>query len=89
MLDYRTNTFTRSNTSYDDGLRRYFLKIYQMMSAGLAITAIAAFTVFSVPALTNMMFNIDPGGYLIGMTSIGWIISLAPLGISLFFACTI
>ena len=34
-----------------------------MMSAGLAITAIAAFTVFSVPALTNMMFNIDPGGY--------------------------
>lgn len=87
MLDYRTNTFTRSNTSYDDGLRRYFLKIYQMMSAGLAITAIAAFTVFSVPALTNMMFNIDPGGYLIGMTGIGWIISLAPLGISLFFAC--
>jgi FtsH-binding integral membrane protein len=56
------------------------------MSAGLAITTIAAFSVFSVPLLTNMMFNIAPGGYLVGMTSIGWLITFAPLGISLYFA---
>ena len=87
MIDYRANTFTsRANTSYDDGLRRYFLKIYQMMSAGLAITALSAFAVFSVPALANMMFNITPNGYLTGLTGIGWLISFAPLGISLFFA---
>ncbi len=85
MLDYRTNSFTRSNTSYDDGLRRYFKNISND-ECRLAITAISAFAVLSVPALTNMMFNVDPGGYLIGLTGIGWIISLAPLGISLFFA---
>ena len=53
------------------------------MSTGLAI---AAFSVLSVPLLTNMMFNIAPGGYLVGMTSIGWLITFAPLGISLYFA---
>jgi uncharacterized protein len=36
--------------------------------------------------LTNMMFNIAPDGYLIGMTGIGWLITFAPLAISLYFA---
>ena len=72
MIDYRTNNVTsRANTSYDDGLRRYFLKIYQMMSIALALTAASAFAVISVPALANMMFNITPNGYLIGLTGIG------------------
>ena len=85
-FNYRTNTFTsKSNTSYDDGLRRYFLKIYQMMSVGLALTAISAFAVFSIPSLTSLMFNMEMG-YVTGMTSLGWIISFAPLGISLYFA---
>lgn len=87
MIDYRANNVTyRANTSYDDGLRRYFLKIYQMMSVGLALTAASAFAVISVPALANMMFNITPNGYLVGLTGIGWLISFAPLGISLYFA---
>ena len=80
------NYQTTSSTLYDEGLRQYFLKIYALMSTGLAITAIAAFSVLSVPLLTNMMFNIAPGGYLVGMTSIGWLITFAPLGISLYFA---
>ena len=84
---HRTKSYkTTSSTLYDEGLRQYFLKIYALMSAGLAITTIAAFSIFSVPLLTNMMFNILPGGYLIGMTGIGWLITFAPLGISLYFA---
>ena len=84
---HRTKSYkTTSSTLYDEGLRQYFLKIYALMSAGLAITTIAAFSVFSVPLLTNMMFNIAPGGYLICMTGIGWLITLAPLGISLYSA---
>ena len=77
------NYQTTSSTLYDEGLRQYFLKIYALMSTGLTI---AAFSVLSVPLLTNMMFNIAPGGYLVGMTSIGWLITFAPLGISLYFA---
>ena len=81
-LNYKTT----STTLYDEGLRQYFLKIYALMSTALAITAVSAFSVLSVPTLTNMMFNTAPGGYLIGMTSIGWLITFAPLGISLYFA---
>ena len=81
-LNYKTT----STTLYDEGLRQYFLKIYALMSTALAITAVSAFSVLSVPTLTNMMFNTALGGYLIGMTSIGWLITFAPLGISLYFA---
>ena len=86
-FNYRTTNYTSfSNTSRDEGLRQYFLKIYTLMSSGLLITAIAAFAVFSVPALTNLMFNVTPDGYLMGMTGIGWIVTFAPLGIALYFS---
>lgn len=56
------------------------------MSTGLAITALAAFTVFSILVLTNLMFNISPNGYFQGMTGIEMLISFTPLAISLYFA---
>lgn len=74
-----------SKTYYDKDLREYFLKIYTIMSSALLITGVFAFSVFSIPALSNVIFNIAPGGYLVGMTGIGWIISLAPLAIALYF----
>jgi FtsH-binding integral membrane protein len=58
-LHYTTKNYgSTPNAIYDEGLRQYFLKIYSLMSSGLAITAISAFAVFSVPLLTHMMFNI-------------------------------
>lgn len=89
MRDFNLNRQTyqsRSNLGYDEGLRQYFLKVYQLMSGALAVTAITGFAVFSVPALTHLMFNMAPGGYFMGLTGIGWLISFAPLGISLYFA---
>jgi len=85
MIDYRNATSTKTNRAYDDGLRKYFLRIYQLMSGALAVTAISAFAVFSIPALTSLMFNVEMG-YVTGMTPLGWIVSFAPLGISLYFA---
>ena len=85
-FNYRTTNYTSfSNTSHDEGLRQYFLKIYALMSSGLLITAIAAFAVFSIPALTSLMFNVEMG-YITGMTPVGWIITFAPLGIALYFS---
>ena len=87
QYDYRyLKQSTRSSTQYDEGLRKYFLKIYQIMSAGLAITAIAAIAVLTIPALTNLMFDTDGYGHYMGLTGFGWLISFAPLGISLYFA---
>jgi FtsH-binding integral membrane protein len=86
-FDYAAKNYgSASRTTYDEGLRQYFLKIYALMSSGLVITAVTAFAIFSTPALTQLMFNISPAGYLQGMTGIGMIISFAPLAISLYFA---
>jgi len=83
--DYRNISYNRTSTYYDQDLRRYFLKIYQLMSVGLAITAVSAMAVLSMPLLTELMFVMDHG-YLVGLTGFGWLISFAPLGISLYFA---
>ena len=40
--------------------------------------------VFSIPTLTSLMFNMEMV-YVTGMTSVGWLISFAPLGIPLYF----
>jgi len=86
QYDYRNVSYnTRTSRQYDDGLRKYFLRIYQLMCGALAVTAISAFAVFSIPALTSLMFNMEMG-YITGMTPVGWLISFAPLGISLYFA---
>ena len=86
QYDYRNVSYnTRTSRQYDDGLQKYFLRIYQLMSGALAVTAISAFAVFSIPALTSLMFNMEMG-YVTGMTPLGWLISFAPLGISVYFA---
>jgi len=88
QFDRITNATSNINSKaiYNEGLRQYFLKVYALMSTGLAITALAAFSVFSVPALTRIMFNVSSDGYFQGMTGVGTLVSFAPLGISLYFA---
>ena len=49
MIDYRKATFSKTNRAYDDGLRKYFLRIYQLMCGALVVTAISAFAVFCIP----------------------------------------
>ena len=87
QYDYRyINQSTRTSTQCEEGLLRYFLEIYQLMTVGLAITAISSFAVLTIPTLTNMMFVTDGYGYYMRLTGFGWLISFAPLGISLYFA---
>ena len=83
----KTIDYTRkTSTGHDEGLRQYFLRIYTLMSTGLAITAVAAFAVLAVPSLTSLMFNITAGGQFVDLTLIGKIITFAPLGIAMYFA---
>ena len=89
MQDFRYNASKykeHSSTGYDEGLRKYFLTIYSLMTGALFITAISAFTVLALPSLTYMMFQINSHGQIMGLTRIGWLITFAPLGIALFFA---
>jgi FtsH-binding integral membrane protein len=72
-------------TPDDEGLRKYFLEVYYLMSMGLLLTALAAWSVFSIPTLTSLMFDIGPEEQLIRITKMGWIITFAPLAVSLYF----
>ncbi|MGL4226167.1 MAG: Bax inhibitor-1/YccA family protein [Rickettsia sp.] len=76
MIDYtKTLTATSKNKTFDEGLRKYMLKVYNYMALALLLTGVAAVTTISVEPLYNLMFQ----------TGFGTIIMFAPLGIALYF----
>ncbi len=84
MIDY-TKAFSQiQQKGYDEGLRSYMLKIYNYMAAALVITGVAGFAVLNFAPLRNLMFQTDGYGHY-GTTGIGMLISIAPIGIALYF----
>ena len=80
-----SQTFSDGRRNIDVGLREYMLKVYQLMSLALILSGICAFAVVSFEPLQMMLFKITPSGRLLGLNPMGWVVSLAPLGIGLFF----
>ncbi|GAA3903671.1 Bax inhibitor-1/YccA family protein [Sphingomonas limnosediminicola] len=62
--------------TYDAGLRRYMLRIYNYMAAGLTISGAVAFAVASTPALAEAIFG----------TPLKWVAIFAPLGFVFFLS---
>ncbi|UZW38872.1 Bax inhibitor-1/YccA family protein [Rickettsia conorii] len=76
MIDYtKTLTAASKNKTFDEGLRKYMLKVYNYMALALLLTGVAAVTTISVEPIYNLMFQ----------TGFGTIIMFAPLGIALYF----
>ena len=76
MIDYtKTLTAASKNKIFDEGLRRYMLKVYNYMALALLLTGTAAIITISFEPLYNLMFQ----------TGFGTIIMFAPLGIALYF----
>lgn len=46
-----------TSTTYDAGLRAFMIRIFNTVGAGLAVSGLTAFTVFSVPALQAFFLN--------------------------------
>lgn len=85
MIDYTNIRAQESHKNFDAGLRSYMLKIYNYMSLALLLTAISAFATLNFAPLTNLMYNVATNGQILGMSSLGSIISFAPLAIAIFF----
>ena len=64
----------------DAGLRAHMLRVYNYMTVGLVLTGVTAWAVATVPALSALFFQVSASGRL-GMTALGWIAFLAPLGL--------
>jgi hypothetical protein len=59
--------------SVDAGLRGFMLGIYNKMALGLALSALIAYAVGSVPALTQIVFG----------TPLKWVVMFGPIGLLL------
>lgn len=78
MQPNRYDTVSRTGArEIDEGLRSHFLRVYNVMGAGLAVTGFTAWTTAQIPGLFQAV-----NGSILGL-----IIALAPLGI-IFFGLT-
>ncbi|QEK39376.1 Bax inhibitor-1/YccA family protein [Candidatus Sneabacter namystus] len=73
-----------SSIEIDSGLRTYMLSVYKYMCSALFTSAVAAFLTANVSFIRDMMFITNPYGML-GMTKLGILVSLSPMGIALYF----
>ncbi len=73
-METKVNVQTRAQV--DEGLRQYMLKIYNVMCAGLCLTALSAYLVANTP-LIRLFFNVSAQG--VSMSALGWLFLFAPL----------
>jgi FtsH-binding integral membrane protein len=65
----------------DAGLRAYMLRVYNYMLIGLTLTGISAWIVSSDPSVGSLFYQFVPAIGRVGLTGLGWIALLAPLGL--------
>jgi hypothetical protein len=87
MANENFNTFNRAGgiadqATFDVGLRAHMIRVYNYMASGLVLSGIVAFGLFSSPQLASVFFQVS-GGYVVGLTGLGWVATLAPLGLLL------
>jgi hypothetical protein len=85
MADYDNRVIRgRSATDagvIDAGLRGYMLRVYNYMLIGLVLTGASAWVVANVPAVGALFYQVNEMTGRVGLTGLGWIALLAPLGL--------
>ncbi len=74
IIDYINTQSTTRRTSYDFGLRKYLISVYQYIALALALTAIKA---IGAASLQEFMYTIHGSG-------LKWIIALTTLGMTFY-----
>ncbi len=69
----------------NEGLRAYILRVYNYMCSGLALSAIAAFATINVHPIRDLLFVVDGFGVLRTTTTLGMVVTFAPVAIALYF----
>ena len=88
MADFRnTNVHTASRqtagVAYDEGLRTYMLRVYNLMALGLAITGVAAYGTFAAAVSNGQLTQF---GNLLFNSPLKWVVMLAPLAMVFFLS---
>ena len=71
--------------TFDAGLRKHMLSIYNYMSSGVLLSGVIALVFGTNASLLNMLYSVQESarGPALQPTLLGWIVMLAPLGIVL------
>lgn len=85
MIDYTKQFAGVERKEFDEGLRNYMLKVYNYMALAILITGVMAWGTLNFAPLTMLMYQVGPGGEVIGQSTLGMIFTFAPLGIAIFF----
>jgi FtsH-binding integral membrane protein len=88
MSDFDRNTaaartgFRTDQVAIDAGLRAYMIRVYNYMTAGVALTGVVAYLAFSA-AVTHTAggLTLTPFGHAIFQSPLMWVFVLAPLGL--------
>ena len=75
---------SQSTTAVDAGLRSYMLKVYNYMASGVLLTGLIAFFVGQSDAFLSAVLATNEAGQVTGMSPLGWIVALAPIGMVFF-----
>ncbi len=76
---YKSISLNQTQSRHDEGLRVFFLNIYQKMFLALLLTGLVAFATSSSPQLMHAIFS----------TPLAWVVMLAPLGMVIFLSARI
>jgi FtsH-binding integral membrane protein len=77
MDNYNLNINQSQNTLAADASRTFMTGVFSWMFLALLITSVAAWWFASDAALIGKLIDLEGGG---GMTMLGWVVMLAPLG---------
>jgi FtsH-binding integral membrane protein len=89
LRNYQTRAVpagSRADTSIDEGLRAYMLKVYNLMALGLAITGAVAYGAFAMAVQDGQLTAF---GQLIYASAFRWVVILAPLGMVFFLSARV
>ena len=98
---YAGRVGTRTDVAVDEGLRAYMLRVYNYMAAGIALTGIVAYMLFTYAVTTDPALAAQVGGRTLALhrgmylTQFGvtlyasplkWVVMLAPLAFVFFLS---
>jgi FtsH-binding integral membrane protein len=91
----------RTDVAVDEGLRAYMLRVYNYMAAGVALTGVVAYVIFSYSVTNDPALAASEGGRVLSLhrgmyltpfgqtlftTPLMWVVALAPLGFVFFLS---
>src|SRR6476659_247704 len=86
MFDNIFQATTQTKKTFDPGLRKYFLLIYNYIALALVITGLSAFCALNFEPLARLIYKVGPGGVFYGITPIGRLFSFMPIIISIYMS---